>query len=211
MHFDKPMNTVEKNRDFNQPIIWNGDLKDDCTAQWSGLMLRAEWMDEDYWWWCVYDMLDNENQIDSSNEYEEKIFSGKNAREKAEEIARNYLKDELVTELKKSKENADIDKLIMDLKLIGISPMHSILTLVKDFRLEYQEAKNKVFDSPIWKGLREQSEMLTQAFMDVAAEEADEVEYHEDGNVNSVTIDLRKDDVKKEKTTFWKSIKSKLK
>ena len=53
--------------------------------------------------------------------------------------------------------------------------------------------------------------MLTQAFMDVAAEEADEVEYHEDGNVNSVTIDLRKDDVKKEKTTFWNSIKSKLK
>jgi hypothetical protein len=35
-------------------------------------MLRAEWMDDDYWWWCVYDMLtEEENQIDSSNEYEQ--------------------------------------------------------------------------------------------------------------------------------------------
>ena len=74
--FDNPMKTVEKNRNFSQPIIWNGDLKDDCTAKWSGLMLRAEWMDEDYWWWCVYDVLDNENQIDSSNEYDERFIGG---------------------------------------------------------------------------------------------------------------------------------------
>ena len=205
------MKTVEKNRDFSQSIKWNGDLKDDCTAKWSGLMLRAEWMDEDYWWWCVYDMLDNENQIDSSNEYNEQIIGGEKAREKAEEIARNYLKDELVAKLKESEENVDIEKLIVDLKLIGISPMYSILTLVKGFGFDHKEARNKVFDSPIWKGLREQSEMLTQAFMDVAAEGADEVEYSEDGHVSSVTIDLTKDDVKKEKPTFWKRIKSKFK
>lgn len=205
------MNTIEKNRDFDQPIIWNGDLNDDCTARWSGLMLRAEWMDEDYWWWCVYDMLDNENQIDSSNEYDERIIGGNKAREKAEEIARNYLKDELVAELKKSEEHTDIEKLITDLKLIGISPMDSILTLVKDFEFDYKEAKDKVFDSPIWKGLREQSEMLTQSFMNIAAEDADEVEYYEDGHVSSATFDLTKDDSKKEKTTFWKRIKAKFK
>ena len=205
------MKTVEKNRDFNQPIKWNGDLKDDCTAKWSGLMLRAEWMDEDYWWWCVYDILDNENQIDSSNEYDERIIGGEKAREKAEEIARNYLKDELVAKLNKSEENTDIDKLIVDLKLIGISPMHSILTLVKDFGFDHKEAKNKVFDSPIQKGLREQSEILTQSFLDVGAEDADDVEYYEDGHVKSITFDLTKDNIKDEKQTFWKRIKSKFK
>jgi hypothetical protein len=29
----------------DEKIIWNGDLDDDCTALWAGLMLRAEWMD----------------------------------------------------------------------------------------------------------------------------------------------------------------------
>ena len=205
------MNRIEKNRNFDQPIIWNGDLNDDCIARWSGLMLRAEWMDKDYWWWCVYDMLDNENQIDSSNEYNEKFIGGEKAREKAEEVAKNYLKKELIRNLKNSDEKIDSYKLISDFKAIGISPTQTILTLIKDFGFEYQEAKNKVFDSPFWKGLREQSEMLTQAFMDVAAEGADEVEYYEDGHVSSVTIDLTKDAFKKEKTTFWKRIKSKFK
>lgn len=36
-------------------------------------MLRAEWMDEDYWW-CVYDMFDYENQIDNSNEYDKRFI-----------------------------------------------------------------------------------------------------------------------------------------
>jgi len=205
------MNTVEKNRDFNQPIIWNGDLKDDCTAKWSGLMLRAEWMDEDYWWWCVYDILDNENQIDSSNEYDERFIGGEVARKKAEEIAKNYLKDELVSDLKKSGVETDFDKLISDLKIIGIEPAQTIMTLIKDFDFEYSNAKNKVFDSPVWNGLREQSENLTQAFLDIAAEDADNVEYYEDGHVSSITFDLTKDDTEKEKQTFWKRIKSKFK
>lgn len=205
------MNRLEKNRNFDQSIIWKGDLNDDCTARWSGLMLRAEWMDEDYWWWCVYDMLDDENQIDSSNEYDEQIIGGNKAREKAEEIARNYLKDELVAKLKKTEKPDDIEKMIVDLKLIGISPMDSILTLIKDFGFEHRDAKNKVFDSSAWKGLREQSEILTQAFMDVAAEEADEVDYYEDGHVSSITFDLTKDEANQEKPTFWKRIKSKFK
>lgn len=205
------MKTIEKNRDFDQPIIWSGDLNDDCTAKWAGLMLRAEWMDENYWWWCVYDMLDNENQIDSSNEYDERFIGGEKAREKAEEVAKNYLKNELISNLKRTKENVNFDRLISDLKLIGISPMQTILTLIKDFEFEHRDAKNKVFDSPVWEGLREQSEMLTQAFLDAGAEEADQVEYYEDGHVSSITFDLTKDDAKKEKPTFWKRIKSKFK
>lgn len=205
------MNVMEKNRNYEQPIIWNGDLNDDCTARWSGLMLRAEWMDKDYWWWCVYDMLDNENQIDSSNEYDEKIIGGEKAREKAEEVAKSYLKEELIQKLKSSDEIIDFDKLISDLKTIGISPTQTILTLIKDFGFEHTDAKNKVFDSPVWKGLREQSEILTQAFLDAGAELADKVEYYEDGHVNSLTFDLTKDDVNQEKPTFWKRIKSKFK
>ena len=73
------------------PIIWKGDLNDDCTAKWCGLMLRAEWMDEDYWWWAVYDMGNNEETIDSSNEHEERYTGGEAARQAAEEVARKYL------------------------------------------------------------------------------------------------------------------------
>jgi len=74
-----------------QSIEWKGNLSDDCTAEWSGLMLRAEWMDEDYWWWAVYDMQKNEITIDDSNEYEERFISGEAAREKAESVAKKYL------------------------------------------------------------------------------------------------------------------------
>jgi hypothetical protein len=67
-------------------------LNDDCTAIWAGLMLRAEWMDEDYWWWCVYDLLDeNEEQIDSSNNYEIRYISGELSRNEAEKVAKKYL------------------------------------------------------------------------------------------------------------------------
>ena len=34
---------------------WHGDLDDDCSAECAGLTLRAELMEEKYWWWCVYD------------------------------------------------------------------------------------------------------------------------------------------------------------
>ncbi|MCW3466690.1 hypothetical protein [Chitinophaga nivalis] len=74
-----------------EPIVWQGDLSDDCTAEWAGLMLRAEWMDEDYWWWAVYDMEMNEITVDSSNEYPEEFKGGVVARAKAESIAKAYL------------------------------------------------------------------------------------------------------------------------
>ena len=75
-------------------------------------------------------MLDSENQIDSSNEFDKQIISG----EKAEEIAKDYLKNELTNKLQGSEKKIDFDKLISDLKVIGISPMHTILTLIKKFK-----------------------------------------------------------------------------
>ncbi len=76
---------------MKQPFTWTGDLADDSTAIWAGLMLRVELMDENYWWWCVYDMQKDEVQIDSSNNYSESFLSGEVSRKKAEEVARKYL------------------------------------------------------------------------------------------------------------------------
>ncbi len=73
------------------PIVWTGDLADDCTALWAGLMLRAEWMDDDDWWWAVYDMAQAEMVIDAAWEYDTAFVSGAIARAKAEEVATGYL------------------------------------------------------------------------------------------------------------------------
>jgi hypothetical protein len=75
------------------PIVWTGDLSDDCIANWAGLMLRAECMQENIWWWAVYDMERNEFTIDCSNEYEGEFISGEIARKKAESVARSYLEN----------------------------------------------------------------------------------------------------------------------
>ena len=42
-------------------------------------MLRAEWMDADYWWWAVYDMQEDEVTIDSSIEYDIRFLIGGDA------------------------------------------------------------------------------------------------------------------------------------
>jgi len=85
------MTTEERKRLSKQPIVWKGDLSDDCTAEWAGLMLRAEWMDEDYWWWAVYDMQKGEITIDSSNEHPERYVGGEVARQQAESVAVGYI------------------------------------------------------------------------------------------------------------------------
>ena len=72
-------------------IIWIGDLDDDCSAKWNGLILRAELMDENKWWWAV--SKDNKNpldQIDSSNNYDFICKGGEEARHMAEKAAVEY-------------------------------------------------------------------------------------------------------------------------
>ena len=85
------MTPGERKISANQSIVWTGDLSDDCTAEWAGLMLRAEWMDEDYWWWAVYDMQNGEATIDDSNNYTERFTGGDSARQKAESVAKKYI------------------------------------------------------------------------------------------------------------------------
>lgn len=76
---------------IDETIIWSGDLNDDCTAVWNGLILRAEWMDKNFWWWAVSIHDGRQEEIDSSNNYDNPCISGKNARLLAEHAARQYL------------------------------------------------------------------------------------------------------------------------
>jgi hypothetical protein len=85
------MTTDERKIGAKQPITWTGDLSDDCTATWAGLMLRAEQMDETYWWWAVYDMQKDGAIIDDSNNYAERFMGGDISRQKAERVAQKYI------------------------------------------------------------------------------------------------------------------------
>ncbi|WP_035601529.1 hypothetical protein [Haloferula sp. BvORR071] len=75
--------------DPEQPI-WTGDLDDDCTAIWDGLMLRAEEMDKDQWWWAVMHEATSA-EIGSSNDDPRVCSSGASARQRAEQCARDFL------------------------------------------------------------------------------------------------------------------------
>jgi hypothetical protein len=76
---------------LDEPIIWTGDLDDDCTAIWNSLILRAEWMDEEFWWWAVSINDGRLDEIDSSNNYDFSCIGGENARKLAEQVAINWL------------------------------------------------------------------------------------------------------------------------
>ena len=82
------------NTDASAPIVWTGDLDDDCTAIWSGLMLRAELMDDPHWWWAVSEM-DAGVEIRSSNDDSPPCTSGREARLFAEGAARAHLSNRL--------------------------------------------------------------------------------------------------------------------
>jgi hypothetical protein len=74
----------------NPEPTWYGDLSDDCTARWAGFTLRAEWMDDDIWWWAV--SLDGQSdQIASSNDSEVQPTSGEDARMSAFRAAKRFL------------------------------------------------------------------------------------------------------------------------
>ena len=80
-------------------IKWNGDLNDDCSAEWAGLMLRAEWMNDndglDSWWWAVHDIEVGRDSVANSYDTDEMYRSGRAAREAAQSAALKYLKSYL--------------------------------------------------------------------------------------------------------------------
>ncbi|MFY0599741.1 MAG: hypothetical protein JXR03_08710 [Cyclobacteriaceae bacterium] len=94
-------------------------------------------------------------------------------------------------------EQSDINSLIKELKSTGSSPIETIKILVERKNLEFGKARDLVFDSPEWSGIREASETFTQQFLDIASEEADEV-IEENGRIVSIKFDLTKDKFKAE-------------
>jgi hypothetical protein len=72
------------------PIEWTGDLHDDCTATWAGLLLRAEEMRRADWWWAVYDERTGA-VLGHSHVAGVRVTTGKKARSAAEDVARRWL------------------------------------------------------------------------------------------------------------------------
>lgn len=88
------MNYQERIELSKAPIVWTGDLDDDCSADWAGLLLRAEWMDKENWWWEVSDMqVAGQPAIDGANERDESCRGGKRARMLAEQAARAFIEN----------------------------------------------------------------------------------------------------------------------
>lgn len=78
------------NHSTNEQMIWTGDLDDDCTARWAGLILRAELMDGARWWWAVSEIATG-REIASSNDDNREWTSGTAARSAAERVARAHI------------------------------------------------------------------------------------------------------------------------
>lgn len=75
----------------DEKVTWTGDLDDDCTALWAGLMLRAEWMDGSNWWWAAL-VIATGCEIESSNDSDDPCVSGSDARSLAELVARDHIR-----------------------------------------------------------------------------------------------------------------------
>lgn len=74
-------------------FVWTGDLNDDCSCVWKGLLLRAECMDGSYWWWAVTseqgESIQSEYDLNSTFP---RTRNGKDARLFAQMVATHYHK-----------------------------------------------------------------------------------------------------------------------
>ena len=73
------------------PVEWAGELGDDCSATWAGLLLRAESMTRTHWWWAVHDEATGELLADWHSTAE-RARSGRAARGAAERAALEWLR-----------------------------------------------------------------------------------------------------------------------
>ena len=187
---------------------------DDCCANWGGFLLRAEWMAENDWWWCVYDLLNDEIQVASSNDQTGGCFTGEIARKEAEKAAKEYLRVEIFMQRDLENDNNAISKYISDLKILDARLFHVIKSLADKLNLDHLSARELLAESKEWEAELKASHQLTQHFLDVCAEDADEVKI-EDGRVTSVTFNLKKEESERlppiqtnsKPLTIWQRIK----
>jgi hypothetical protein len=62
-------------------VVWTGNLRDDCSAVWHGLMLRAEQMSKSRWWWAVYSDEGRRGCVQWAASYDKAPYHAKNGRE----------------------------------------------------------------------------------------------------------------------------------
>ncbi|NME72088.1 hypothetical protein [Flammeovirga aprica] len=180
-----------KNRSYSEEIIWKENSSFQITADWSSLKLQIEYIPEEKLWsWVLYDKLRDFHQVKIDESNNGCFVDLEGTKEKVEAVSREYLTKELVSNFEKESDLLKIELLIKTLKKVGHSPISSMLVLIRNLGLKYSEAKELVFDSDVWKGAREQSELLGQMLFEVALQDANEVEYDADGKITSVTVDL---------------------
>lgn len=73
--------------DLSRGPKWIGNLDENCSAHWAGLLLHAEKMNDSLWWWWVDDEA-TKTQIASS--IDDLFYSGRTARRAANDAARRY-------------------------------------------------------------------------------------------------------------------------
>jgi hypothetical protein len=94
--------------------------------------------------------------------------------------------------INESSSETEIEEFISDLKKAGSNPIMTMKIIVEKLNMDFEKAKDLVFNSSSWNFLYSQSNPFTQEFLDIAAEDADKVE-RKDGKVISVTYNLKKD------------------
>lgn len=98
-----------------------------------------------------------------------------------------------VSERNLTAEINDVNNFISELKAVGATPLDTMKILSKKLDINFIEAKDLTFASPSWKYLIGDSNPFVEEFLEMAAEDADEVEI-EDGKVISVTYKLNKEE-----------------
>ncbi len=99
---------IEENmklENYTKPIVWTGDLEDDCFAEWNGLYAHAEQMSSGNWFCCVFDKKNGEKAYDADyvlHTMRDDIHpvDGESARKLAEMAMKCYLFDKMLPQKK---------------------------------------------------------------------------------------------------------------
>ena len=87
---------------------------------------------------------------------------------------------------------SEIESFISDLKKAGSNPISTMKIIVEKLNVDLGKAKDMVFNSSSWSFLYSQPNPFNQEFLDIASEDADQVE-RKNGKIIFVTYKLDRD------------------
>ena len=99
------------------------------------------------------------------------------------------VKEIIQRNLTEESSESEIEDFISDLKRAGSNPIITMKIIVEKLNIDFGKAKDIVFNSSAWNFLYSQPNPFNQEFLDIASEDADEVE-RIDGKVVSVKYKL---------------------